>query len=214
MSSQQRDQELLKETFDTVIIRQPKPWTTKLSNGETIGQYLYRAGRNEENQDIYDQWISLTVVKKCKEEFKKNYPEEIPEIMFNGLEKNTNSLAIATEFFATQRKQAKKKKKSKTEIFQQTIQPNLKKPKGLSLKTKQLQQQKQQNSSPPAPPTTPTPPTTPRKNNEAKSSPRSAPDSPRELEDNEEYFHPSFHDEENQPFKDSFNSFVRGYSNQ
>lgn len=100
---------LFEEMFETVTITRPHPFTKVLSNGETIGQYLRNTGRNEENSNLYDEWVNPTFVSVCLKEMKAN-PKTT--CLLNGLTPNTFAMDHCLgKFTSTKKKTTKRKRK-------------------------------------------------------------------------------------------------------
>jgi len=109
------DQILFAETFEEVVIKRPRDFTSVLSNGETIGEFYRRTGRNDSNADVYDQWIDPALISVCLRTLKKNPSiERLP----NGLTPGQFSIDHVTGRYNTKKKTPRKrtKKSAKKEV--------------------------------------------------------------------------------------------------
>lgn len=120
--STEEDFLLFQKTFQEVRVIKPRDFCDVLSNGETIGEFYRRTGKNKQNQEIYDKWVSPTMISMCIRTLKKN-----PDVtrLPNGLTPTTFSIDHVTGRYAS-KKVSKKNvtKKSKHKVAkQQSPQP-------------------------------------------------------------------------------------------
>lgn len=105
-----QDRKIFLETFQEVRVVRPRDFTDVLSNGETVGDFYRRTGRNQENAEIYDKWVDPTFVSMCVRIMKKNpQVDRLP----NGLTPSDFSIDHVLGKFSIKKKKRKKKQPEK-----------------------------------------------------------------------------------------------------
>lgn len=101
---------LFQSTFQEVRVIKPRDFCNVLSNGETIGEFYRRTGKNQQNQEIYDKWISPVMISMCIRTLKKN-----PDVLRlpNGLTPTTFSIDHIMGRYTNKKAPPKKKNPAK-----------------------------------------------------------------------------------------------------
>lgn len=104
----QSDLKLFHETFEEVRVIKPRDFCDVLSNGETVGEFYRRTGKNQQNAEMYEKWVNPSFVSMCLKVLKKNpNVDRLP----NGLTAGMFSIDHVTNRYSVAKKKTRKSSK-------------------------------------------------------------------------------------------------------